>query len=143
MKLAEYKTSKDYERLFDLAKTQRIICIVDYDTCRDTARTNYNKSQKFGESIEINGRGIGYVWAHSKEDFIKQCEREHVEFIEPDGGEEKNDHAFNYAKGLAESIHKQYYADENPNWKALDTTIGLLTQIDNMVTGLTRKADSK
>jgi len=42
-----------------------------------------------------------------------------------------------YARGLAVSIHEKFYP-ENKKWIQEDDTIGLLMQIDNMVTGLTR-----
>jgi hypothetical protein len=48
--------------------------------------------------------------------------------------------AMAYALRLAEAIHAQHYS-EVTDWKPLDTTIGLLTQIDNMVSGLTRSAE--
>ena len=49
--------------------------------------------------------------------------------------------AKNYAKMLAETLYKQYYKDDSPNWEPLDTTTGLLTQIDNMVSGMEKKID--
>lgn len=42
-----------------------------------------------------------------------------------------------YAKRLAVSMHCKFYP-ENESWQPLDDVMGLLTQIDNMVTGLSR-----
>lgn len=46
------------------------------------------------------------------------------------------DRAYGYAKRLAESIWERHYKDAYPNWEAMDTLIGILTQIDNMAAGL-------
>jgi len=49
------------------------------------------------------------------------------------------DNTYGYAKSLAESLFKKHYAHEEPYasgsvvWEVSDTTIGVLTQIDNMV----------
>lgn len=45
--------------------------------------------------------------------------------------------ATDYARRLAVSMHKKFYP-ENDTWVELDDITGLLTQIDNMVTGLSR-----
>lgn len=47
--------------------------------------------------------------------------------------------AYRTALQLAKSMHKKHYANEVPDWEPLDTTVGLITQIDNMTTGLERK----
>jgi hypothetical protein len=38
----------------------------------------------------------------------------------------------------ARAMCKRYYPEELPNWEPLDTAEGLLSQIDNMVSGLSR-----
>ncbi len=49
------------------------------------------------------------------------------------------DNTYGYAKSLAESLFKKHYAHKEPYasgsvvWEVSDTTIGVLTQIDNMV----------
>lgn len=45
--------------------------------------------------------------------------------------------ALAYAKTLAVAIHAKHYADVK-HWQPLDTVIGLLTQIDNMTSGLVK-----
>lgn len=48
--------------------------------------------------------------------------------------------AYGYASRLAVAIWEQHYKDVAPQWKPLDDLMGVLTQIDNMTTGLTRLA---
>lgn len=43
---------------------------------------------------------------------------------------------YGYACRLAKSIAKTHFKDTAPNLELLDTTLGVLTQIDNMVAGL-------
>lgn len=44
-----------------------------------------------------------------------------------------------YATRLATSVWEKYYKDDAPEWKPLPDLMGVLTQIDNMITGLTRE----
>jgi hypothetical protein len=48
--------------------------------------------------------------------------------------------AYGYASRLAVAIWEQHYTDVAPQWKPLDDLMGVLTQIDNMTSGLTRLA---
>ena len=48
--------------------------------------------------------------------------------------------AYGYASRLAVAIWEKHYKDTAPQWKPLDYLIGVLTQIDNMTSGLTRQA---
>ena len=56
------------------------------------------------------------------------------------------DNTYGYAKSLAESLFKKHYAHQEPYasgsvvWEVSDTTIGVLTQIDNMVCTLVHQA---
>ena len=43
-----------------------------------------------------------------------------------------------YAKRLATSLWQRHYREDVPQWEPLDDLPGLLSQIDNMVSGLTR-----
>lgn len=45
-----------------------------------------------------------------------------------------------YASRLAKHLWKKHYMKDAPQWKPFDDLIGVLTQIDNMTTGLTRLA---
>lgn len=47
--------------------------------------------------------------------------------------------AAGYAERLAVALWEKHYRDEAPNWEPLrGDLIGLLTQIDNMTTGLVK-----
>lgn len=46
-----------------------------------------------------------------------------------------------YAERLAKSLWEKHYRSESPDWKPLDNLMGVLTQIDNMVSDLTRKEE--
>ena len=80
--LAGYNGSRDYDRLAELAKVRSVICIVDYQECRDVAHTIYSACDGL-ESWCVSGRGIGYVQAFDRADFIARCEAANLEFIEP------------------------------------------------------------
>jgi hypothetical protein len=45
--------------------------------------------------------------------------------------------AYGYAKRLAVAIWKKHYKSTAPQWEPFDNLIGVLTQIDNMTSGLT------
>ena len=53
------------------------------------------------------------------------------------GISERNLQTFNYAKTLAIAIQEKHFP-EATQWKPLDDTLGLLTQIDNMVSRLVK-----
>lgn len=61
-----------------------------------------------------------------------------TEPVTPEGEREQ---ATRYAKRLAESIYRSAYRETAPNWQPFDDLLGILTQIDNMVTGLASPAD--
>lgn len=42
------------------------------------------------------------------------------------------------AQGLAASIWEQHYREDSPNWQPFDNVPGVLSQISNMVSGMTR-----
>jgi hypothetical protein len=84
-KIEGYKTSKDYELLFQLMQKSSIICMVDYlnylgeSNKKDIAQTFYSEDN----FCRICARGITYVWGENKEHFIRECIKSNVEFIEP------------------------------------------------------------
>jgi len=51
----------------------------------------------------------------------------------------KHQEEYRYARTLAESIWKNHYQKESPNWKPFDELMGVLSQIDNMTCGLIKK----
>ena len=48
------------------------------------------------------------------------------------------DHEYEYAKEIAVAIWENQYKKDPPGWKPLDDLFGVLTQIDNMLTGLVK-----
>lgn len=88
-KLGNYKGSRDYVRLAELAKTESIICIVDchfddVECLRNISKTLYASFPNGVEYWQISARGVCYVTADSLEKFMRRCEKENVEFIEPE-----------------------------------------------------------
>ena len=51
----------------------------------------------------------------------------------------EQDNTYMYASSLATSIWQKHYIKESPKFALLDTTEGVLTQIDNMTCGLVRE----
>ena len=76
-----------------------------------------------------------------------------LEYIETDAHERKyvrhaikealakqeQDSTYIYASSLAKTIWQKHYMKESPKFALLDTTAGVLTQIDNMTCGLVRE----
>lgn len=76
-----YQTSRDYARLFEIMKTQAVVCFINYSSdfeCRDVACTNYSDGLH-----QVNSRGVGYVYAEVEDLFVSQCKKADLEFIEP------------------------------------------------------------
>lgn len=46
------------------------------------------------------------------------------------------------AEYLASSLWKSHYKESSPNWGLCDTVAGVITQIDNMVTGVVDRAEN-
>ena len=80
--LAPYASSRDYARLADLACEASIICVVDYEGHRDVARTNFSRRGE-QELWSVSARGLGYITAFNRADFIALCGHRNLEFIEP------------------------------------------------------------
>jgi hypothetical protein len=51
---------------------------------------------------------------------------------------QEQDNAYIYASNLAKTIWQKHWMKESPKFELLDTTEGVLTQIDNMICGLVR-----
>ena len=51
----------------------------------------------------------------------------------------EQDSTYTYASSLATTIWQKHYIKESPKFALLDTTEGVLTQIDNMTCGLVRE----
>ena len=83
----EYKTSTDYNRLYELIQNQRIVCFIQDDKRKNVCASPliFNES-----SINIGVPGISYISAFDfkemtmKEDFIQQCKSCNLEFLDPE-----------------------------------------------------------
>lgn len=79
-----YEISKDYRQLFELAKTQSIVCILDYlvfedgTACRDVVQTISD-----GFEVQVCERGICFISEHHVEMFVERCDDKNLEFIVP------------------------------------------------------------
>lgn len=80
-----YRLSTDYHLLAKLARSDAIICALDYsDGCRDVAHTLYSPaSHNEPELFQVSARGHGYIYAHGDGEFIKQCARANLGFLIP------------------------------------------------------------
>ena len=95
--------SRDYAMLWELAKTQSVVCVVDYGmtsaiTSRDVAHTISRPDTGW---VAICARGIEYVSAENWRDFAYRCAKENVEFVLP----ATDDPDIRNARGYA-AIHK-------------------------------------
>jgi len=80
-----FKTSKDYEKLYDLARAgYRIPAWILYKEEPLIFDIVEVKRFKFDKYISIGTRGRGYeTFNHSKKAFIENCESLKLEFIMP------------------------------------------------------------
>ena len=84
------KTKKDYKRLWELAIAgKKVVCFAEYDyygkPARDVCNTRcWMDTRCWMGTFGISARGKTYVFADNEEDFIKQCEAAHIEFIDPE-----------------------------------------------------------
>ena len=57
----------------------------------------------------------------------------------PKAPQPEQDNTYTYASSLATLIWQKHYMKDSPKWKPLETTYGVLTQIDNMTCGLVKE----
>jgi hypothetical protein len=55
----------------------------------------------------------------------------------------EQDNTYGYASRLATAIWQKHYMKDAPKWKPLNTTEGVLTQIDNMTCGLVKEKQAQ
>ena len=76
-----YNTSKDYELLWELAKTQKVICIgYEFDDSIKLLIAYYDKDDNTRCVKDYDGY---CVIATHKEDFVRDCKDLQLEFILP------------------------------------------------------------
>ena len=84
----ESGTSHDYERLFELAQKQSVICVVDHkwpdgDKTRGIARTVFESSENGSSTLYVQCSGTCYIWAKSKEQFLEDAQSFNLAFVDP------------------------------------------------------------
>ena len=67
------------------------------------------------------------------------CQYCNSEYMDDDDAQPEQDNTYTYASSLATTIWQKHYIKDSPKWKPLETTDGVLTQIDNMTCGLVRE----
>jgi hypothetical protein len=78
-KLGNYKVSRDYARLAELAKKESIICVVG----EGVGKTTYEKYSSGTVIWEIRSQGICFLMSDNIAGFLRMCQLNNVEFIEP------------------------------------------------------------
>ena len=77
-----YEWSSCYDRLLEIMQGESIVCVVDCQHCRDIAQTICVIGQR--EIIyTVCARGICYISAVDKDNFISQCKAINLRFIDP------------------------------------------------------------
>lgn len=86
--IPNYEWQDDYYHLWSLVKKERVICLVNYDNlCKDIASTHFNYVDRLKNPIcvTVSARGICYILASNREDFIDQCKKNNLKYILPTG----------------------------------------------------------
>jgi hypothetical protein len=78
-----YPISRDYEKLWELSQKGSIVCYADYRWGGGAVGRDVCQTEVFGSVTQISARGICYVYAESKEDFLSQCEVFNIEWLLP------------------------------------------------------------
>ena len=77
--IENYETSQDFGLLYDLAQRSSVICIANYEGCRDIAHTIADERGY----VHISCRGTCYADGRNKKEFVADCERQGIAFIPP------------------------------------------------------------
>ena len=90
--------------------------------------------------VEKNGFNCGSYAFNLYKDGIDQGNLCDVHYWQAKAlAQPEQDSTYTYASSLATAIWQKHYMKESPKWKPLDTTEGVLTQIDNMTCGLIKE----
>lgn len=89
--LAAYPTSRDYAELWRRAQRESLLCIVDWQECRDVAQTIVTFiDEPELLSLQVSGRGTCYLHAESPEELAANAARINLEWIVPPSDEKKS-----------------------------------------------------
>jgi len=80
----EYKTSKDYDRLYDLVMIQKqtIIQIKHKKWGLYTYEMSFKDYKTFDKCVYINGENVDYEKMNTKEKFIAYCTFNDIEYLD-------------------------------------------------------------
>lgn len=101
------------------------------DALETEVSIDWTNNDEFNASAEKMHEAIAAL----KEALAEHAMRE----VQRLGQEIEQDHTYGYASRLAVAIWQEHYMKDAPKWKPLDTTEGVLTQIDNMTCGLVKE----
>ena len=90
------------------------------------------------EALEGLNNTNSYWWQEVDEQTLKKIEPA-ITAIKEALAQPEQDSTYTYASNLAKTIWQKHYIKESPKFALLDTTEGVLTQIDNMTCGLVRE----
>lgn len=116
---------------------------------RDTLIFTYE--DVYGDPLQLkfiyaDGSGQNYISGHANGQIIHNKngwtliyspDEEVMKKIKGLKDDEKiNGDSFEYAKNIAIALHRRCYSEDSPHWQPLETLYGVLSQIDNMSTGM-------
>lgn len=84
-----FHLSRNYQKAFELIQRgDRLVCLVDYEDCRDVAIARWNNQGNRHGSLVVGARGIAYLYffedqLETNDLFIEHCDRLNVEFYLP------------------------------------------------------------
>ena len=88
---------------------------------------------------DLSAWNDGEVGGHMDEPYSAEVARRTITAIKEALAQPGHDNIYGYASSLATAIWHKHYIKESPKFALLDTTEGVLTQIDNMTCGLVRE----
>ena len=94
MKKFNYKTSKDYERLYELVKKQQVVCFVKPFDDEDKNIQILCSNPPYGGDtryLQIETLGVCYIYEKDKASFIKSCNKYNLEYVYPSYTKDNNE----------------------------------------------------
>jgi len=81
-RITGYETSKNCEQLAQLARKTAVICLVP---CGEEGPDSFHVANTYfdGKGFSIGAAWGTYVYSSSEAEFIEECEKQGISFIEP------------------------------------------------------------
>ncbi|MEM9116958.1 MAG: hypothetical protein AAGD09_03640 [Cyanobacteria bacterium P01_F01_bin.56] len=76
-----YPTPQNYERLWELAQQQSVICLVESED--DGIKTNVAQTLSYEGTVNVATPGICYVTGYDKARFIESCKKCKLQWLVP------------------------------------------------------------